>query len=191
MDIEFGCTKCGQHLVIDAAGAGQAVNCPKCGQVLIVPSQVKYRDESSVALQQSTDARGKPTNLLHCPDCQREVSKQAATCPHCGKPLGESDKRILSALLLLFFFGIFGAHAFYAGRLRRGVLYLVWFIGFLVSLWLYGIAITREAGPEIDVLPFFVAACVVCFAVFMIGDFIRILAGAFKDGQGRKIARWV
>ncbi|MGA2220412.1 MAG: hypothetical protein ABSH21_01300 [Verrucomicrobiia bacterium] len=37
MDIEFYCFKCGQHIVIDEAGAGQAVNCPKCGQPLAVP----------------------------------------------------------------------------------------------------------------------------------------------------------
>jgi hypothetical protein len=37
MDIEFYCFKCGQHVVIDAAGAGMAVQCPKCGQTLAVP----------------------------------------------------------------------------------------------------------------------------------------------------------
>jgi hypothetical protein len=37
MDIEFYCFKCGQHVAIDAVGAGQVVNCPKCGQSLTVP----------------------------------------------------------------------------------------------------------------------------------------------------------
>lgn len=37
MDIEFNCNKCGQHIVIDGAGAGEGVQCPKCGQSLTVP----------------------------------------------------------------------------------------------------------------------------------------------------------
>ncbi len=37
MDIEFYCFKCGQHLVVDAAGAGQSVNCPKCQSELVIP----------------------------------------------------------------------------------------------------------------------------------------------------------
>ena len=48
MDISFYCFECGQHLVVDAAGAGQAVNCPKCQAALVVPSA---QDEQS-SLQQ-------------------------------------------------------------------------------------------------------------------------------------------
>jgi hypothetical protein len=36
MDIKFDCNHCGQPLAVDAAGAGQIVNCPKCGQLLTV-----------------------------------------------------------------------------------------------------------------------------------------------------------
>jgi len=38
MDITFGCTGCGQHIVIDKEGAGLSVQCPKCGQLLTVPT---------------------------------------------------------------------------------------------------------------------------------------------------------
>ncbi|MBI5821385.1 MAG: DUF4190 domain-containing protein [Verrucomicrobia bacterium] len=38
MDIIFPCTKCGQQLTVDEAGAGQIVPCPKCNQSLIIPS---------------------------------------------------------------------------------------------------------------------------------------------------------
>jgi hypothetical protein len=38
MDISFHC-KCGQHIVIDEAGAGQLVDCPKCGTTLEVPNK--------------------------------------------------------------------------------------------------------------------------------------------------------
>jgi len=37
MDIAFACDKCGQHLVIDGAGAGLTILCPRCGVGLAVP----------------------------------------------------------------------------------------------------------------------------------------------------------
>ena len=41
MDIAFNCDKCGQHIVIDAAGAGMTVPCPSCNENLIVPTKRK------------------------------------------------------------------------------------------------------------------------------------------------------
>lgn len=38
MDISFHCNNCGQHVVIDEAGAETAVQCPCCGRELIVPN---------------------------------------------------------------------------------------------------------------------------------------------------------
>jgi hypothetical protein len=38
MDIAFACDECGQHLVIDEAGAGMTVQCPTCSGNLIVPT---------------------------------------------------------------------------------------------------------------------------------------------------------
>lgn len=36
-----------------------------------------------------------------------------------------SEKRILPAFLLCFFFGMFGAHRFYVGKIGTGILQLV------------------------------------------------------------------
>jgi DNA-directed RNA polymerase subunit RPC12/RpoP len=38
MDIVFNCNRCGQHVVIDADGAGMTVPCPSCSSDLIVPA---------------------------------------------------------------------------------------------------------------------------------------------------------
>lgn len=30
--------------------------------------------------------------LISCPECNREISDQAASCPHCGCPINEQPK---------------------------------------------------------------------------------------------------
>jgi phage FluMu protein Com len=37
MDITFNCEKCGQHMVIEEAGAGMTIQCPKCEAANVVP----------------------------------------------------------------------------------------------------------------------------------------------------------
>jgi len=105
-DITFNCGWCGQHIVIDEAGAGLAIDCPKCGKSLTVPSQSAKGGEHSAASPPSvggivadsptyaselertaTNPPPTPSSMAQCPDCGREVSKRAATCPHCGAPI--------------------------------------------------------------------------------------------------------
>ncbi len=38
IDIYFFCGSCGQHMVIDEAGAGLVVPCPKCAKGITVPA---------------------------------------------------------------------------------------------------------------------------------------------------------
>ena len=44
-----------------------------------------------------------------------------------------SDKRILPAAILCFFFGIFGAHRFYVGKIGSGVFQIFTFGG--LGIW--------------------------------------------------------
>jgi DNA-directed RNA polymerase subunit RPC12/RpoP len=46
-DIKFNCPQCGQHLAVDAAGAGTTVACPKCGQSIIVPRLARLAKSNS------------------------------------------------------------------------------------------------------------------------------------------------
>ncbi len=48
-------------------------------------------------------------------------------------PLRQSDKRILPAAILCFFFGVFGAHRFYVGKIGTGFLELITLGGF--GIW--------------------------------------------------------
>ena len=49
--------------------------------------------------------------------------------------IGTSEKRILPALLLWFFLGVFGAHRFYVGKIGTGILELLT-LGGLGIWWL-------------------------------------------------------
>ena len=40
---------------------------------------------------------GGPANVAKCPDCKGVVSREAKTCPHCGKPVALSASRKLEA----------------------------------------------------------------------------------------------
>lgn len=50
-------------------------------------------------------------NLISCPDCKNEVSRLAASCPKCGRPIRtrQSAMGLLAAVgigLLLFWVGV-------------------------------------------------------------------------------------
>lgn len=104
MDIEFKCNKCGQHVVIEEAGAGLTVPCPKCGQSLAVP-----KPPSATATKK-------------CPFCAEEIRSDAVKCKHCGefldgsrppqttpaapKASGKTSDKIVAGVMLLIFVAV-------------------------------------------------------------------------------------
>ena len=47
-DIKFSCPQCGQHLTVDATGAGRTFACPKCSQNIIVPRTAQPAREKTL-----------------------------------------------------------------------------------------------------------------------------------------------
>ncbi|KJS36270.1 MAG: hypothetical protein VR70_14250 [Rhodospirillaceae bacterium BRH_c57] len=89
------------------------------------------------------------------------MAPNAAACPKCGAPNAgaaprTSEKGFLPAVLLCFFFGVFGFHRFYVGKIGTGVLQLLTLGG--LGIWSFI-------------------------------DFIMILVGNFKDGDGLPLKR--
>lgn len=69
-------------------------------------------------------------NEKYCIECGELINKQAELCPNCGVRQqrtnrdGNSDSDQTTVGLLAILLGIFGAHKFYQGRTKLGVLYL-------------------------------------------------------------------
>ena len=85
---------------------------------------------------------------MFCKDCGAEISDNAEICPKCGcrqkeckvvvttfqHNVGSSNKSRLVAAVLCFFLGGIGVHRFYVGKIGTGILMLLTFGGFGVSV---------------------------------------------------------
>ncbi len=74
--------------------------------------------------------------MVYCTACGKQLHESAPTCPACGATqqaraavavpaVPVSEKRILPAAILAFFFGVFGAHRFYIGKIGSAIAMLL------------------------------------------------------------------
>ena len=78
------------------------------------------------------------SQMIYCSACGKQLHISATSCPGCGAtqvPPSASDKRILPAMLLCFFFGFLGVHRFYVGKIGTGILQLLTFGG--LGIWAF------------------------------------------------------
>lgn len=63
-----------------------------------------------------------------CPECRQHLSSTDIICPGCGTavvPAFKSQKSPLIAFILCLFFGCFGLHRFYTGKIKSGFIMLI------------------------------------------------------------------
>jgi TM2 domain-containing membrane protein YozV len=105
-----------------------------------------------------------------CSACGAELLPAAEICPKCGvrqmapgASPDASDRRILPAFLLAFFVGVFGAHRFYVGKTGTAIVMLV------LTITVIGMIAT---------------------GIWSVVDWILIVTGNFRDGDGKRIEQW-
>jgi hypothetical protein len=75
---------------------------------------------------------------MHCSHCGKNMSDEAFARPECGHSnqntanSNASSKNVFTAILLCIFFGVFGAHRFYVGKIGTGVIQLLTLGGFAI-----------------------------------------------------------
>lgn len=100
---------------------------------------------------------------MFCTNCGAEIDDKAVVCVKCGvavKPAASSapgDGEWVTALLLCFFFGWIGVHRFY----------------------------TKNTDIAVAQLVLGILSCGVVSGVWAFVDFILILSGSYKKGDGQ------
>ena len=125
-----------------------------------------------------------------------ENTQQQLPANNSGTAQEISPKSRLIAFLLCTFAGYVGAHNFYVGRIRRGIIQLLLivssFIVYFCSL-LY-LVLSNVDNPDaanaVFVGVFISLIPIMATAIWIFVDWIMILAGAFKDKQKRPLKNW-
>lgn len=105
------CINCGSEINEDATV------CSNCGVNQSITLEGSYEDRSE--------------NEKYCVECATLINKQAEICPECGvrqpshPEYTDSDK--VAAGILAVLLGGLGAHKFYQGNVKLGVVYLCFF----------------------------------------------------------------
>ncbi len=98
-----------------------------------------------------------------------------------------SNKVIIPALLMAIFFGVFGAHRFYVGKIRTAFLQLGLWCGCVLLI----IACATTGGMWQPTLGIVLGFSIFGSVIWATIDWILIVCKAFTDGQGKRITHWV
>jgi len=111
----------------------------------------------------------------------------AASPPTIPANKNTSEKAILPAFLLAFFFGVFGAHRFYVGKIWTACVQLSALGGCILLI----IACATTGGDHEPTLGILLGFLICGCGIWATIDWILIACKAFTDGQGKRITHWL
>ena len=131
--------------------------------------------------------------MAECPFCKEIYSGMPDKCPHCGEDLTQVNaekpqpvravKSKTIAALLAFFLGETGAHNFYLGYKKNGIIQATGLVGLLIGYGCSAAAVLNDSVPTFIVSVVFLLYGVV-IAIWALVDFIRIVAGYLEPADG-------
>jgi tRNA A-37 threonylcarbamoyl transferase component Bud32 len=140
----------------------------------------RYQHASQVKTAVETIA-GSPTEFAATPLSAPMAAPQPF--PTAGAST-DSDKIILPAFLLAFFFGVFGAHRFYVGKFVTACLQLL-----ALCSGIFWIALCAAGGPQ-PLCGLLLAGSICGCLAWAAIDLVLIACKAFRDGQGKRLTNW-
>ncbi len=154
------------------------INCPECGKEI---------SDQAVACPNCGTPINK-TEKKFCQHCGEQIDKDCVVCPKCGKQVGElssQDKGIIinnnnnatSAAM------VYGGGLMVSPKSRLVTLLLCLFLGVFGAHRFY----TGKIITGILMIPLML---IYIGEIWLLIDFILILAGAFTDKNGLKIKNW-
>lgn len=131
-----------------------------------------------------------------CKNCGEEIEDDSEYCFYCGCLIGEeeetkpvrkrrtkiSPKSRLSAFLLAFFLGCFGAHNFYLNKNSIAITQLLLTILMIICCIIANFSV---------VFLVFAIIFALIVSIWVLVEWILIVNGTFTDSEGRIVKKWL
>ena len=169
--------------------------CKNCGKR--IPDDSKFCNACGTSINvnpsSNTSVETPAVGIVNEPETEAPSEKADITRVSTEPATGDvSPKSRLTATLLAFFLGSFGAHRFYLGKNGSAAGMLVLTILFFVIAGVTG-AMFGFGAPFTLANWFmlgFASIPLIAVSIWAFVDFIIAVSGHMKDGQGRRVKRW-
>ena len=168
--------------------------CKNCGKR--IPDDSNFCDACGTAIKVSpssnTSVETPATEIIREPKTELPEGRVYTTRP-ITEPITDdiSPKSRLTATLLAFFLGSFGAHRFYLGKNGSAAGMLVLTILFFVIAGITGAMFGFGAFGLMNWFALgFASIPLIAVSIWALVDFIVVVSGHMKDGQGRRVKKW-
>lgn len=129
------CPHCDQHYEVDDRIGGEIVKCEMCGQEFVAEPlpEVRPKPAPAAVVPKPVPKPAAPgqvlnsnPNLMFCPDCGRQISRNAPACPNCGRRNVIGEDRLSVWIIVLMWVLLLIPCGSFAVVLVSSILYYIW-----------------------------------------------------------------